>query len=87
MLEDNSFKLNNFGLGQYFRGIDEICLFGVKGKLPYKIIDGKRQQGKTVIIAPRQKHSQKPIKMYEMIEKVSYEPYLELFSRNKDRDN
>jgi N6-adenosine-specific RNA methylase IME4 len=25
--------------------------------------------------------------MYEMIEKVSYEPYLELFSRNKDRDN
>ena len=27
------------GLGQYFRGLTEHCLFGVKGNLPYKIID------------------------------------------------
>ena len=44
---------DRIGLGQYFRGITEQCLFGVKGKLPYKIIDGKRQQGQTVVYAPK----------------------------------
>ena len=77
---------DRFGLGQYFRGITEHCLFGVRGNLPYKTLDGKRQQGVTVINAPRREHSQKPDEMYEMIEKVSYAPYLELFARNK-RDN
>lgn len=38
---------DRIGLGQYFRGLTEHCLFGVRGKLPYKVIDGKRQQGKT----------------------------------------
>ena len=74
---------DRFGLGQYFRGQTEHCLFGVKGRLPYKIIDGKRQQSTTLINAKRQKHSQKPVKMYEYIEKVSYGNYLELFARNK----
>ena len=44
---------DRFGLGQYFRGMTEHCLFGVKGKLPYKIVDGKRQQGTTLINAKR----------------------------------
>jgi N6-adenosine-specific RNA methylase IME4 len=38
---------DRIGLGQYFRGITEQCLFGVKGNLSYKMLDGKRQQGKT----------------------------------------
>ena len=73
---------DRIGLGQYFRGMTEHCLFGVKGKVPYKIIDGKRQQGKTVIMAPKTDHSSKPIEMYTMIERVSYPPYIELFARN-----
>lgn len=72
---------DKFGLGQYFRGQTEHCLFGVRGNLPYKITDGKRQQGRTLLIAPRREHSQKPDEMREMIEKVSYGPYIELFSR------
>ena len=74
---------DRIGLGQYFRGQTEHCLFAVKGCLPYKILDGKRQQGRTVIMAVRRKHSQKPDEMYNMIEKVSYAPYLEMFARNK----
>jgi N6-adenosine-specific RNA methylase IME4 len=81
--EGKTFKFENAGLGQYFRGLDEVCLFGVKGYLSYKIIDGKRQQGKTVIVAPRGKHSEKPKIMYEVIEKVSHNPYIELFARDK----
>lgn len=69
------------GLGQYFRGKTEHCLFGVKGKLPYKVIDGKRQQGVTGFFAERSKHSEKPQEMRKMIEIVSYEPFIELFAR------
>lgn len=44
-----------FGLGQYFRGMTEHCLFGTRGPtLPYrKKRDGKRAQGTTLILAPR----------------------------------
>ena len=27
---------DRIGLGQYFRGLTEHCLFGIRGKLPYK---------------------------------------------------
>ncbi len=39
------------GLGQYYRGLTEHCLFGRKGMVPYKTIDGKRQQGVTIVRA------------------------------------
>lgn len=71
------------GLGQYYRGLTEHCLFGVKGILPYKTLDGKRRQGVTGFQAPRTKHSEKPKEMRAMIEKVSYGPYLELFARQE----
>lgn len=72
---------DKIGLGQYFRGQTEHCIFCVRGSLPYKIIDGKRQQGTTLIVAPRTIHSKKPQEMRQMIEKVSYEPRIELFAR------
>ena len=80
---EQSFKFQNAGLGQYFRGRDECCLFGIKGNLPYKTDDvGKRQQGFTAFAAPRREHSEKPEEMRQMIERVSYPPYIELFARN-----
>ena len=69
------------GLGQYFRGITEHCLFGVRGNLPYKIINAKRRQGLTYITAPKTEHSKKPNELIDMIEKVSYPNYVELFAR------
>lgn len=72
------------GLGQYFRGMTEHCLFGAtKIRLPYKIIDDKRQQGVTGFLAERTIHSKKPEQMRKMIEVVSYEPRIELFAREK----
>lgn len=72
---------DRIGLGQYFRGITEHCLFGTRGSLPYRIVDGKKQQGMTLVTAPRTIHSKKPEQMYGLIETVSYPPYLELFAR------
>lgn len=72
---------DRIGLGQYFRGQTEHCLFGVRGNLPYRSQDGKRSQGTTLISAPRTEHSVKPEEMRQMIELVSQGPYLELFAR------
>jgi N6-adenosine-specific RNA methylase IME4 len=69
------------GLGQYFRGVTESCLFGVRGKTEYRSLNGKRAQGRTGFHAPRGEHSAKPERMRQMIERVSHGPYLEMFAR------
>jgi N6-adenosine-specific RNA methylase IME4 len=75
---------DRFGLGQYYRGQTEHCLFGVRGRLPYRVSqEGKRAQGVTAICLPRAAHSAKPDEMRLMIESVSHAPRLELFARTK----
>jgi N6-adenosine-specific RNA methylase IME4 len=89
-------KIGNPGLGQYFRGLTEDCLFGVRGMVPYKIKpDGKRSQSTTYfetdyffdraefdpIESVRGVHSEKPEEMRRRIEMVSTGPFIELFSR------
>lgn len=74
---------DRIGLGQYFRGQTEQLLFGVRGKPGYKLVNGKRQQGTTLIQAPRGAHSAKPEEAYRLIEKVSSGPFIELFARSK----
>jgi N6-adenosine-specific RNA methylase IME4 len=70
------------GLGQYFRGQTEHCIFAVKGRLPYRFRpDGKRAQGSTLITAPRTRHSEKPSLMRSLVELVSHPPRVELFAR------
>lgn len=76
---------DRFGLGQYYRGQTEHCIFAVRGVLPYRTNDnGKRAQGRTMIDgfdAPRTEHSVKPEVMRKWIEEVSHPPYIELFAR------
>ncbi len=76
---------NRIGLGQYYRGRTEQLLFGVRGKVPYKLHPdtGKRMQSDTLIEAPRGEHSQKPEEARQRIEHVSFGPYLELFARQE----
>ena len=70
------------GLGQYYRGLTEHCLFAsTKKRLPYKMADGKRCQGVTAFSEPKTIHSRKPDSMRNMIEWVSYAPRIELFAR------
>ncbi len=67
------------GLGSYWRNASEICLFGVRGKLPPK----SKSQGNFVISWPTTQHSEKPREFISMVEKVSPGPYLELFCRRR----
>lgn len=72
------------GLGRYFRGQHEICLFAVRGNGMINSKDCRTLSsllGQSMI-RPTQ-HSAKPLEMYDLIEARSKGPYLELFARHK----
>jgi N6-adenosine-specific RNA methylase IME4 len=68
------------GLGNYFRSATEHVLFGLKGSLPTQ-----GQDTPNWFQADRKRHSQKPEKFYDIVEKVSPAPWFEMFSRPPDR--
>ena len=75
---------DRISLGQYYRGLTEHCIFAKYKTLLYKIDEnGKRCQGVTGFYESKKEHSRKPQKMREMIERVSYEPRIELFAREE----
>jgi len=65
------------GLGNYFRCATEFILFGVRGSLPTT-----SRSTRNWFEAPRGKHSVKPEEFYQLVEKASPGPYLELFARS-----
>jgi N6-adenosine-specific RNA methylase IME4 len=64
------------GIGNYFRSMTEHVLFGVRGNL--RRLDGNQPNW---FQAARGQHSRKPDCFYELVERVSPGPYLELFGR------
>ena len=72
----------SFGLGRYFRGQHEICIFATKGS-GIKVRKDKNNISSLVgqSLLPKRKHSQKPEEMYTLIEERSHGPYLEMFAR------
>jgi N6-adenosine-specific RNA methylase IME4 len=72
-------KLGAPGMGFYFRGDTEHVLFGTRGKAP---IDPALRVSNH-FAAPRTGHSAKPDRFYEIVERVSPGPYLELFARRR----
>lgn len=73
----------SFGLGRYFRGQHEICLFATRGRgfsVRTEANNVPTLVGGSFIKPTR--HSQKPQEMYDLIEKRSAGPYLELFARS-----
>ena len=69
------------GMGYWFRIQHELLLLGVKGT--FKTPEPENRFD-SVIRSPRERHSQKPIVVYEMIEQMfPYHKYLELFARSE----
>lgn len=65
------------GMGWYFRGCTEHVLYATRGKAsipPHKRLPN-------VILAPRGRHSAKPIEFVRLVEAVTDGPRLELFAR------
>jgi N6-adenosine-specific RNA methylase IME4 len=69
------------GVGFYFRNVTELLLFGVRGKNNRTLDPGRRQTN--IIVSRKREHSRKPDEVYNIIEKCSPGPYLELFARFK----
>lgn len=67
------------GPGWYFRGATEHFIFAVRGDLP--VPASKRERN--VLEAPKGRHSEKPDAFYDLVERVSPGPYLELFARRQ----
>jgi N6-adenosine-specific RNA methylase IME4 len=66
------------GLGNYFRNNTEHVLFGIRGGLGTNANDIP-----TAFQAARGRHSAKPGSFYDIVEKASPGPYLEMFARSQ----
>lgn len=71
---------NRIGIGRYFRGKHELCLFAVRGN-GWSVRTASNSIA-SVIFAEKKEHSRKPQTFYDLIENRSFGPYLELFARN-----
>lgn len=67
------------GVGFYFRNVTELVLFGVRGS-QRTFAPGRRQVN--MIVSRKREHSRKPDDLYEIIERCSPDPYLEMFARH-----
>ena len=77
---------HRIGLGRYFRGQHELCLFGVRGRGVAVVTEARNiptvLDPLNTLGAPRTEHSKKPTEFYSLIEARSQGPYLEVFARN-----
>jgi len=69
-------KKGRIGLGAYFRGQTEHVLFGVRGSQPTLVNDEL-----TYFTAQKGGHSAKPATFFDLVERSSPGPYVELFAR------
>ena len=72
-------KTSCLGIGHYFRGETEHVLFGIRGRLPIEPALRERN----LFQSPRTRHSAKPDAFFDLVERVSPGPYLELFARRQ----
>ena len=71
------------GVGFYFRNVTELLLFGVKGNIRTL---GPGRSMPNIITSQKREHSRKPDEVYDVVEKCSEGPYLELFARHSRKN-
>jgi N6-adenosine-specific RNA methylase IME4 len=71
------------GVGFYFRNVTELVLFGIRGTMR-TLPAGRREVN--LFNEQKREHSRKPEVLYNIIERCSPGPYLELFARHR-REN
>ncbi|GAA0737302.1 S-adenosylmethionine-binding protein [Sphingomonas sp. ABOLD] len=67
------------GVGFYFRNVTEIVLFGTRGKNARTLQPGRTQVN--LLATRKREHSRKPDEFYDIVEKCSPGPRLEMFAR------
>lgn len=69
---------DKMGLGDWLRGQTEHCLLAVRGRPAWSLTNET-----TLHHGRRLEHSRKPDTFYEMVERMSPAPHLELFARRR----
>ena len=72
------------GVGFYFRNVTELLLFGVRGTKARTLQPARSQVN--LLRTQKREHSRKPDEIYDLIERCSMGPFLELFARG-EREN
>ena len=70
--------VQHIGLGHYLRNSTEHIVFAVRGKL-----DVRNRDVPSAFIAPRHEHSEKPAAFYDIVERLSPGPFLDVFARTQ----
>ena len=70
--------VQHIGLGHFYRNTTEHILFCVRGKQ-----DTKYHDTPTAFVAERHAHSEKPAAFYDMVQRMSPGPYLDVFARKQ----
>lgn len=68
----------HFGMGHYTRASHETCIIASRGKGASLI---KSRSIRSVFFAPVGRHSEKPEKFYDIVERLAPGPYVEFFAR------
>lgn len=71
------------GVGFYFRNVTELVLFGIRGKNNRTLSPGRTQVN--LLGTRKRRHSQKPDEMWDIVERCSPGPRLEMFARHYRR--
>ena len=71
------------GVGFYFRNVTELVLFGTRGRNARTLAPGRRQVN--LLATRKREHSRKPDELYDIIERCSPGPFLEMFARGNPR--
>ena len=72
---------NQVGMGFWFRNQHELLLVGTRGDMPLPLEENRLP---SVISSPRQEHSEKPPRVYQIIEQMYPDlPKIELFARKQ----
>lgn len=71
-------KKNKLGLGRYYRSQTEFVLFATKGKAPLQ-----ETALPNYFEAPVTKHSEKPDAFYELVERASFGPRIDMYARKQ----
>ena len=72
------------GVGFYFRNVTELLLFGVRGAKARTLAPARSQVN--LLRTQKREHSRKPDEIFDIIERCSNAPYLELFARGQRKN-
>lgn len=72
----------SFGMGRFVRAAHETCIVAGRGRAAAQVVD---KSVRSVFLAPRGAHSEKPAEFYRIAERLTLGPRAELFARGAPR--